>query len=85
MFKAKVYVTLKKSVLDPKGKAVTQTLHNLGFNEVKETRISKFIELTLDTDNKMNAEKQIDKICKKVLVNPNIETYSFQVEKYEEN
>ena len=81
MIKAKIYVTLKPSILDPQGKVVTNTLHSLGYSEVNETRISKFIELNFDSDDEAKVRKDLDVICDKVLANPNIETYSFELEK----
>lgn len=80
MLRAKIYVQLKPSVLDPQGKAVTNSLHHLGFHQVHETRISKYIEVTLDTDDKADAALQIDKICDTLLANPNTETYHFELE-----
>ena len=52
MLKAKIYVQLKANVLDPQGKAVTNSLHNLGYTEVIETRISKYIEMRFRNDNR---------------------------------
>ncbi len=76
--KVQIYITLKPSVLDPQGKVVMQTLHNLGYDNVKDTRVSKFIELELAADTKEQAEKEIEEICKKVLANPNTETYYYE-------
>ncbi|PID29050.1 MAG: phosphoribosylformylglycinamidine synthase [Candidatus Cloacimonadota bacterium] len=84
MIKANVYVTLKPSVLDPQGKVITQTLHGIGFESVKETRVSKFIELTFDSDNEEKVKEELKKICDKVLANPNTETFSFELEKKDE-
>jgi phosphoribosylformylglycinamidine synthase PurS subunit len=81
MIKANVYVTLKPSVLDPQGKVVTQTLHSLGYESVKETRVSKFIELTFESDNEEEVKAELEKICDKVLANPNTETFTFELEK----
>ena len=76
--KVQIYITLKPSVLDPQGKVVMQTLHNLGYDNVKDTRVSKFIELELAAENKEQAEKEVEEICKKVLANPNTETYYYE-------
>ena len=75
--KAKIYITLKPGVLDPQGKAVQQALENLGFDEVKEARIGKFIELTLEK----NSEERIKQMCEKLLANTVIESYRFEIEK----
>lgn len=80
MFKAKIDVTLKKSILDPQGKAVLAELHTMSFNDVTDVRVGKFCELTLDAANKDEADKQIHEICDKLLVNPVIEEYSYTLE-----
>ena len=80
MLKAKIFVQLKPSVLDPQGKAVTNSLSHLGYDNVVETRISKYIEISLDTWDLAAAQKQIDNICNSLLANPNTETYHFVIE-----
>lgn len=84
MFRAKIYIRLKESILDPQGKAVTQALHNLGCREVKETRIGKFIELLLDVADRREAEKQAHHYCASLLANPVIETFRFDLEALQE-
>lgn len=76
---AKVYVTLKKGVHDPQGEAVLTTLKHLGFNEVGGVRVGKYIELNLNGVPKEKAKTQIEAMCKKLLANPVIESYSFEV------
>ncbi len=73
--KAKVYVTLKKSVLDPQGKAVQHALSTMGFNEVKDVRVGKYIELELGAIDKAKAEAKIRTMCEKLLANTVIEEY----------
>ncbi len=80
MIKAKVYVMLKPSVLDPQGKTVTNALHTQGYTLVKETRISKFIELMFETSDVEEVNKQVAVICNKILANPNTEHYTFELE-----
>ena len=80
MLKAKIFVQLKPSVLDPQGKAVTNSLHNLGFDTVQETRISKYIEIRFDSEDKEQTGKQVEKICDSLLANPNTEAYHFELE-----
>ena len=77
--KAKVYVTLKKSVLDPQGKAVQHALSSLGFNEVKDVRMGKYIELELGDVQKAQAEQKIKSMCEKLLANTVIEEYRFEL------
>ncbi len=77
--KAKVYVTLKKSVLDPQGKAVQHALSSLGFNEVKDVRMGKYIELELGNVQKTEAERKIKSMCEKLLANTVIEEYKWEL------
>lgn len=73
--KAKIYVTLKSGVLDPQGKAVQHALASLGFNEVRDVRVGKFIELELER----NSEERIRQMCEKLLANTVIESYRFEM------
>ncbi len=77
--KAKVYVTLKKSVLDPQGKAVQQALSSMGFNEVKDVRMGKYIELDLGAIEKTQAEQKIKSMCEKLLANTVIEEFRYEL------
>jgi phosphoribosylformylglycinamidine synthase subunit PurS len=77
--KAKVYVTLKKSVLDPQGKAVQHALSTMGFGEVKDVRIGKFIELDLGSADKAQAEQKIKTMCEKLLANTVIEDFKYEL------
>lgn len=80
MFKAKIHVTLKKSVLDPQGKTVLHALETLGYREAKDLRVGKYFELALDAANNAEAQKKIKEICDKVLVNTVIEDYAFELQ-----
>ena len=73
--KFSVTVTLKKDVLDPKGKVVQNTLHNLGMENLKSIRQGKYFEIELDDNDQKKAEKKIDEMCKKLLANLIIEDY----------
>ena len=77
--KAKVYVTLKKSVLDPQGKTVQHALSSMGFNEVKDVRVGKYIELDLGQVDKAGAEKKIKTMCEKLLANTVIEDFRYEL------
>ena len=77
--KAKVYVTLKKSVLDPQGKAVEHALSSMGFGDVKDVRVGKFIELDLGATDKAQAEKKIKTMCEKLLANTVIEDFKYEL------
>ena len=77
--KAKVYVTLKKSVLDPQGKAVQHALGSMGFGEVKDVRVGKFVELDLGTADRSQAEQKLKTMCEKLLANTVIEEYRYEL------
>ncbi|MDD4277795.1 MAG: phosphoribosylformylglycinamidine synthase subunit PurS [Candidatus Cloacimonetes bacterium] len=79
MLKAKIFVELKPSVLDPQGKAVTNSLHNLGFENVSQTRIGKYIEILFDSSDHEAVSAEVTKICDSLLANPNTETYRFEL------
>jgi phosphoribosylformylglycinamidine synthase subunit PurS len=78
--KARVYVTLKRGVLDPQGSAVNRALHAMGYGEVSDVRLGKFIEVTLD-DQKPEAEERarLEEMCKKLLANTVIEDFRIEL------
>ena len=71
----KVIVTLKKSVLDPQGTVIQQTLDGMGFNNVSDVRQGKFFEIDIDEKDQKKAEEKADEMCKKLLANLVIEDY----------
>ena len=84
MFHSKVFVTLKKSILDPQGKAVEQGIHSLGFESVGNVRIGKYIEMDIDTDVLGEAERMTKQISEKLLANLVMESFSFTTEPVKE-
>ena len=74
--KFSVTVTLKKDVLDPQGKVVQNTLINMGMSNLKSLRQGKHFEIEVNENNHAVAEKKIDEMCKKLLVNLIIEDYN---------
>ncbi|OAB36076.1 phosphoribosylformylglycinamidine synthase subunit PurS [Paenibacillus glacialis] len=80
MIKATVYVTVKKGVLDPQGVAVQGALQSIGFQEVESLRIGKYMELTLDTDDRAEAEERLKAMCEKLLANTVVEDYRYELE-----
>jgi phosphoribosylformylglycinamidine synthase subunit PurS len=84
VFHSKVFVTLKKSILDPQGKAVEQGIHSLGFDAVGDVRIGKYIEMDIDTDLREEAERTTKEISDKLLANLIMESYSFTTEPVKE-
>ncbi len=77
--KAQIHVTLKREVLDPQGDAVLRSLGSLGFQDVKSVRVGKLIEVELKNDDKESAESEIRSMCEKLLANPVIEDFSFEL------
>ena len=78
MVNVRVFVTYKQSVFDPQGDTITKTVHTIGHPEVESVKVGKFFDLSLDT-----MPDQIDTVVKdiatKLLVNINMETYTYQV------
>lgn len=79
MYKVKVYITLRESVLDPQGAAVQQSLHSLTYNEVSDVRVGKYIELTIE-DTERDLDELVKEMCEKLLANTVIEAYRYDVE-----
>jgi len=78
--RVKIFVSLKRGVLDPQGKAIERSLHTLGYEEVREVRAGKYIELELDATSRTAAELRIREICDKLLANPVIEDFRFEID-----
>ncbi len=74
--KISAIVTLKKNVLDPQGKVVSQTLKNMGYNDIINIRQGKYFEIELKESNEEKAKKTVEEICKKLLANLIIEDYT---------
>ena len=81
MFLAKVFVTLKPTVNDPQGLTIKGALHTLGFSDVKSVRAGKFIEIEVSEKDSAKAEKQVQEMCDKLLANPVIENFRFELER----
>ncbi len=80
MYLSKITVTLRKSILDPQGKAVEHGIHSLGYDDVRDVRIGKYIEIAVEATNKKEAERITNDVCQKLLANPVMEDFSFVVE-----
>jgi phosphoribosylformylglycinamidine synthase len=78
-YQARIYVTLRPSVLDPAGTAVQSGLQHMGYDNVERVRIGKYIELTLDCVDEAAARQQLNLICDQLLANPVIENYTFEL------
>jgi phosphoribosylformylglycinamidine synthase len=79
MYKVKVYVTLKQSVLDPQGTAVKHSLQSLNYNEISDVRIGKYMELTVEKSDR-DVEDVVKEVCDRLLANPVIEDYRYEIE-----
>ncbi len=77
MAKIKIYITSKKGILDPAGQAAESALHSLGYKGVSSVHIGKYIELELSGSRPVR--EQVDEMCRKLLANPVIEDYHFEV------
>ncbi|HEY3197612.1 MAG TPA: phosphoribosylformylglycinamidine synthase subunit PurS [Nitrospirales bacterium] len=77
--KARVYVTLKSGILDPQGQAVLHALGSLGYSGVRDVRIGKLIELDLEVNEKSQAEADLRTMGDRLLANPVIEDYRFEI------
>jgi phosphoribosylformylglycinamidine synthase len=76
---AEINIMPLKALLDPQGKAVTNSMMNLGFNEVSNVRIGKHITLEIEAASEAAAGERVDEACKKILTNPIIEGYDFSL------
>ncbi len=77
--KANIYVTLKREVLDPQGDAVRRAVSTLGVSGVRDVRVGKLIEVELDEHDRARAEEALRAMCEKLLANPVIEDYRFEI------
>jgi len=78
--KAKIHVTLKQGILDPQGKAIEHALDSLGFKNVANVRVGKYMELDLDQNDRTKAEAEIKGMCEKLLANTIIEEYRYELQ-----
>ena len=78
--KAKIIITPKKAVLDPQGKTVQSALAHMGYSDIGAVHVGKYLEIELAGENPERARKQIDDACHKILSNPVIEDYRFEIE-----
>jgi len=79
MYLAKVYVTPKPAVNDPQGVTVQGALHSLGYAAVKQVRVGKYLEVQIDAPSQAAATSQAEEMCRKLLANPVIEDFRFEV------
>ena len=77
---ARIVVTPKPVVNDPQGVTVRQGLATLGFREVSDVRIGKYIEMNLEAGSEQEARQRVESMCKQLLANHVIEDYRFEIE-----
>ncbi len=77
--KAKIIVMPKRTVLDPQGMTVKHALEAMSFSGIKDVRVGKFMEIELEGGSKAELQKKIDEACHKLLSNPVIEEYTFEL------
>jgi len=78
-FKAVVQVRLKDGVLDPQGSTIKRALQNMGYEGIVEVRSGKIFEIEFESNQSKNKEKLIEEICRKLLTNPVIEKFNFEI------
>lgn len=79
MFEAKIRIGLKKGVSDPEGKNTLKALHLLGFNNVKEAKTIRTIDLIIDGKSKDEVKKSAEQMCQRLLTNPVIHEYNIEI------
>lgn len=78
-YHARIYVTLRSSVLDPAGTAVRSGLEHMGYTDVESVRIGKYIEVNLNATNEPQARQQLEEMCDQLFANPVIENYRIEL------
>lgn len=79
MLKAEIHINLKKTISDPQGLTIKHALESLGYRDLAEVRIGKSVIIKLNLSDKKKAEDEVNQMCKKLLANPVIEDYDFQI------
>lgn len=80
LYRAKIEVVLRPSILDPQGKATRHALHNLGFGSVERVRMGKLVEMMIEAGSEEMARETAINACQQVLANPVMEDYSIEIE-----
>ena len=77
--KAKIYISYKDGILDPQGQTISHALDSIGIKKINSVRMGKYIEMEFNGISKDEASKITDESCRKLLANPNTETYKFEL------
>jgi phosphoribosylformylglycinamidine synthase len=78
--RARIVVRLRPGVLDPQGATIRKALEGLGFPEVRDLRVGRLLELTLDETDRTRARARLDEMCRRLLANPVVEDYACEVD-----
>jgi len=79
MFEVKVTVELKKGISDPEGANTLKALNLLGFDNVKDAKIIRTVDLTIDAKNEKTVKAEVEQMCQRLLTNPVIHTYKIEI------
>ena len=79
MVKAKIHITLKSGILDPQGRTIQQSLGTLGFTNVQDVQVGKYLEIELADSDQNTADEQVKAMCQKLLANTVIENFSYEL------
>jgi len=77
--RAKIYIRYKDGILDPQGTTVGHALNSMGYEAIHDVSVGKFIEINFNNVSKEEAERLTDESCRKLLANPNTESYKFEI------
>ena len=80
MYQARINITLKPTVNDPQGLTVLASLHRLGFGDAEDVRVGKYLIVTVNEADRAKAEQSVTEMCQKLLANPVIEDFTFDLE-----
>jgi len=78
-FQIQIHISLKKGVADPQGATIKHALESLGYQGVEKVRMGKYLEMEMQAEDPREVEKQLKDMCQKLLVNPVIEKYTYQI------
>lgn len=79
-YRAHIRVTLRPSILDPQGKAVEHAILSLGLDSIRDVRMGKYIELTVEAGSEEEADRRTQEVCRRLLANPVMEDFAFTME-----
>lgn len=83
MFLARVFITLKSTINDPQGQTIRSGLRDMGYGSVASVRAGKYMEVSLDEDNEGDAASHVESMCERLLANPVIEEYRYELTRVE--